>query len=86
MSPNMFSVTTTSKRAGSVTRNMAAASTSRQSNSTSGNCSAMACVATLRHSREVASTLALSTSVRRLLRRRAISAARTTTRSISSRV
>ena len=63
MSPNMFSVTTTSKLLGHWMRRMAALSTNIYSVSTPGNSCATSC-ATSRHSRDVASTLALSTTVR----------------------
>ena len=63
MSPNRFSVTITSKSAGRETSCIAALSTSRCSSGTSGNSSACTRVTVSRHSREVSSTLALSTLV-----------------------
>ncbi len=65
MSPNMFSVTITSKWRGAATSRMAAASTSRCSSSMCGNSSAWIRVTTERHRRLVSSTLALSTLVTR---------------------
>ncbi len=84
MSPNMFSVTITSKSAGRLKRCIAAASTSRCSTASSGNSSRNTRVATSRHSRDVSSTLALSTDV--TLRRRPIASLPATrqTRSISA--
>ena len=64
MSPNMFSVTITSKSAGRETSCIAALSTSRWSSSTSGYSPATP-LTTSRQSREVSSTLALSTDVTR---------------------
>ncbi len=85
MSPNRFSVTITSKLAGHLARAMAAESTSRCSRLTSGK-SAWTSSVTLRHSREVASTLALSTWVSWRRRPRASSNARVTIRRISPSV
>ena len=68
MSPNMFSVTITSKSRGRRSRCMAAASTNMCSKLTSGNSAGSMRSTTERHSREVSSTLALSTEVS--LRRR----------------
>ena len=75
MSPNMFSVTMTSNAAGLVMSDIAVESTRRCSSSTSGN-SRRDLLATERHSRLDASTLALSTLVRSLRRPRASSKAR----------
>ena len=86
MSPNMFSVTTTSKSAGRSSRYIAIASTSRCSTSSCGNSSATTRVVTSRHRRDVSSTLALSTDVNRPLRSVARRHADLTTRSISPRV
>ena len=65
MSPNMFSVTITSKCRGAATSCIAALSTSRCSSSTFGNSRACTSRTTSRHSRLVSSTLALSTLVTR---------------------
>ena len=62
MSPNMFSVTMTSKSLGRATSCIAALSTSMWSSSIAG-CSAATSRTTSRHSRELSSTLALSTEV-----------------------
>ena len=61
MSPNMFSVTMTSKSAGLRIRCIAQASTSMCDSATSGNSCCITRSVTSRHSREVSSTLALST-------------------------
>ncbi|CUO60517.1 Uncharacterised protein [Flavonifractor plautii] len=82
MSPNMFSVTTTSNWPGSFTSCMAQLSTSTSSYCTSGYSSASRCM-TERHRREVSSTLALSTLDTFLRRRLASSKARRPMRSIS---
>ena len=74
ISPNMFSVTITSKSRGRFKRCMAAASTSMCSKLTSGNSAGMMRSTTERHRREVSSTLALSTEVS--LRRRVTRQAR----------
>ena len=63
MSPNMFSVTITSKWVGAETSCMAALSTSTCSSSTWENSLACSSLTTWRHSLEVSSTLALSTLV-----------------------
>ncbi len=86
MSPNIFSVTITSKSAGRRSRCMAQASTSIQSNCRSANSSRMTRVVTLRQRRLVSSTLALSTRVSLPLRPRASSAAARTTRTTSASV
>ena len=86
MSPNMFSVTTTSKSAGRRTSCMAQLSTSWCSSWQSGNSAFTTRSATSRQSREVSSTLALSTLVIFLRRPRASRPATRTTRSISSTV
>ena len=80
----MFSVRITSKSAGRLIRNMAAASTYMCSSSTRGNSVAKTRATVSRHSREVSSTLALSTD--ETLPRRAVASrpARRETRSISS--
>ena len=83
MSPNMFSVTMTSKSAGRLMRCIAHASTRRCSSETSGNSSAITRVVTRRQSRDVSSTLALSTDVTFPRRPRAIVAATRTTRATS---
>ena len=75
MSPNMLPVTMTSKEAGLVMSDMAVESTRRCSSSTSGYSGATSST-TVRQSRLEASTLALSTLVRRLRRPRASSKAR----------
>ena len=82
MSPNRFSVTMTSKSAGRRISNMAHESTSWWLSRTSGYSTATSS-ATRRHSREVASTLALSTEVTDPRRARARSKARRTIRAIS---
>src|SRR4051794_656094 len=82
MSPNMFSVTTTSNERGAVTIRIAHESTSWCSSATSGNSAAIS-VATSRHSRDDSRTLALSTEVTRPLRPRASWNASRTTRAIS---
>jgi hypothetical protein len=74
MSPNMFSVTITSKSAGLATSCIAALSTSRCSSSISWNSRAWRFVTTSRHRRLVSRTLALSTLV--TFRRAAPKAAR----------
>jgi hypothetical protein len=84
MSPNMFSVTITSKSAGRRSRCMAQASTSTCSIWTSGNSSAVTRLVTARQRRDVSSTFALSTEVSRPRRARASAAAARTTRSISA--
>ena len=84
MSPNMFSVTITSKSRGRRSRCIAAASTSRCSKLTSGNSAGSMRSTTARHRREVSSTFALSTEVSLRRRARASCAARRTTRSISA--
>ena len=85
MSPNRFSVTTTSMSRGWVTRCMANELTSAWSSVTDGNSGAMP-VTVSRHSSLVMSTLALSTDVR-WPRRSAASANPTrATRSISARL
>ena len=86
MSPNIFSVTMTSKSHGLRKRCMAAESTSMCSTVTSGNSAGMMRFTVARHSREVSRTLALSTEVSFLRRPRAKLAASRTTRSISGRV
>ena len=82
MSPNRFSVTSTSNSAGRFTRSIAHESTSWWLSSTSGK-SAATSSATCRHSRDVARTFALSTLVTRLRRVRASSNASRTIRAIS---
>ena len=86
MSPNMFSVTMTSKSAGRRIRNMAQASTRMCSSLMCGNSFFTSCSVTDRHSREVSSTLALSTEVSLPLRFSANWQARRTTRRTSSAV
>ena len=83
MSPNMFSVTITSNCAGARTSCMAQVSTSRCSRVTSGNSRATTSTVS-RQSREVSSTLALSTEVTFRRRPRAIEQATRATRAISS--
>ena len=83
MSPNMFSVTMTSKCRGAATSFIAALSTSRCSSSMLGNSAACTSRTTSRHRRLVSSTLALSTLV---TRERAAPKATRAMRSISSRV
>jgi hypothetical protein len=61
MSPNRFSVSTTSKSRGRRSRCIAAESTSMCSSATPGNSSRITRVLTSRHSREVSSTFDLST-------------------------
>ncbi len=85
MSPNRFSVTRTSKAAGVFASSIAAESTSRCSRATSGN-SVRTSSVTFRHSRDVASTLALSTWVTFARRVRASSNASVTMRRISPSV
>ena len=85
MSPNRFSVTSTSKPAGHLARVIAAESTSRCSSSTSGK-SAWTSSVTLRHRRLVARTFALSTWVTLRRRPRASSNASVTMRRISASV
>ena len=85
MSPNRFSVTRTSNDAGRRTSSIAHESTSWWLTSTSGY-SERTSSTTTRHRREVASTLALSTLVRRPRRPRASSNASRTTRRISPSV
>ena len=68
MSPNMFSVTITSKLDGLRIRCIAAESTSMCSSSTSGNSARSTDSTVVRHRREVSSTLALSTDTMRLRR------------------
>ncbi len=85
MSPNRFSVTTTSNSDGVLIRRMAQASTSMCSYVTVG-CSAATRSTTSRHRTEELSTLALSTEVTFRSRSSAISKAARTTRSISSSV
>ena len=63
MSPNMFSVTTTSKNAGRLMSCIAVLSTSMSSSVTSGYSASCRRCTTSRHMREVSSTLALSTLV-----------------------
>ena len=82
MSPNMFSVTTTSSVAGLVTSRMAAVSTSMWSSATSGFRPPIS-VAICRHSRDDSSTFALSTEVTFFLRAFASRNASSTTRRIS---
>ena len=84
MSPNIFSVTITSNSFGERNNRIAHVSTSMCSSSTSGNSSRITRSVTLRHSRDVSSTLALSTDVTLLRRERAAAAATRTTRSISA--
>mmetsp|Transcript_4277 Transcript_4277/g.11954 ORF Transcript_4277/g.11954 Transcript_4277/m.11954 type:complete len:245 (-) Transcript_4277:458-1192(-) len=83
ISPNIFSVTITSKCLGSRSICIAAASTSMCSNCTSGNSSRITRSAVRRHSRDVASTLFLSTLVTSFRRLRAVCAAIRMIRSIS---
>ena len=83
MSPNMFSVTITSKWRGAEISRIAALSTSRCSSSMWGNSAPWSPPTTSRHSRLVSSTLALSTLVTRL---RAAPNATRAIRSISARV
>ena len=85
MSPNMFSVTMTSKMPGEVMSCIAQESTRRCSNSTSGN-SAWTSLTTARQRRLEARTLALSTLVTRLRRPRASSKASRAIRTTSGRV
>ena len=83
MSPNMFSVTTTSKSAGRLISCMAVLSTNRSSICTSGySSSPMRCTIS-RHMRLVSSTLALSTLVTLPRRLRAASNAWRAMRSTS---
>ena len=82
MSPNMFSVTTTSNRAMSVAICIAALSTSMCSTFTSG-CSAATWSTMRLHMRDVSSTFALSTEVRSPRRDFARRNARRTIRSTS---
>src|ERR1700723_3690905 len=63
ISPNMFSVTMTSKSRGLCKRCMAAESTSMCSTVTSGNSTGMMRLTVARQSREVSSTSALSTEI-----------------------
>ena len=83
MSPNMFSVTTTSKSAGRLMSCIAVLSTSRSSSSTSGYSSSWTRWTISRHMREVSSTLRLSTLVTLFLRLRAASNAWRAMRSTS---
>ena len=85
MSPNIFSVTTTSNAAGFVINFIAVESTNICSTSISGYAFFFSST-TSRHSLLVSSTFALSTEATFPLRKRAISNALTTIRSISSRV
>ena len=85
MSPNRFSVTMTSKSAGRRTSSIAHESTSWCSIVTSGK-SVATSFAIVRHSRDVARTLALSTEVTLPRRSRASSKASVTMRRISSSV
>ncbi len=84
MSPNMFSVTITSYSRGFASRCIAIESTSWCSRVTSGNSSRARRSVVSRHSREVSSTLALSTEVSLPRRARARVQACRTTRSISA--
>ena len=83
MSPNMFSVTTTSKSTGRLISCMAVLSTSRSSSSTSGYSSEPTRCTISRHMRLVSSTFALSTLVTLLRRLRAASNAWRAMRSTS---
>ena len=83
ISPNMFSVTTTSKSAGRLMSCIAVLSTSRSSSSTSGYSSSWTRWTISRHMREVSSTLRLSTLVTLFLRLRAASKAWRAMRSTS---
>ena len=82
MSPNMFSVTSTSNWVGFLISCMAVLSTSTSLYSTSGYSSDRRCI-TFLQSLEVSSTLALSTEARRFLRFMAVSKATRPMRSIS---
>ena len=86
MSPNRFSVTTTSNARGLRTSCIAHESTSWCVSCTSGNSSRTTRSATRRQSFEVSSTLALSTEQRRRLRLRASRAPTRTSRSTSPSV
>jgi hypothetical protein len=85
MSPKRFSVTTTSKRRGSMTRAMANASTYWCSSATSGY-SFASFVIVARHNCDDSSTLALSTDSSFFRRPRASSKATRDTRSTSAGV
>ena len=85
MSPNVFSVSTTSIVSGAFTITIANESTSAWSSRTSGYSAAPSPVTTSRQSREVCRTLTLSTDVSRPARGRASSKARRATRSTSGR-
>ena len=84
MSPNMFSVSTTSKLDGRVIRCIAHASTSMCSSARSAYSSRTTRVTTWRQSRDVSSTFALSTDVMRPRRARAKVHAMCVTRSTSA--
>ena len=83
MSPKRLSVTTTSKSVGAIARRMANASTYMWCSVTSGY-SRPTAVTACRHTRDVSSTLALSTEVTRNRRDRAVSKATRATRSTSA--
>ena len=83
MSPNMFSVSTTSSDAGSLTRRIAAVSTYVCSSRMSGYSRATS-VTVSRQSCDTSSTLALSTDVTNFFRSRAAVNAIRATRSISA--
>ena len=82
ISPNMFSVTSTSNWPGFLISCMAVLSTRISLYSTSAYSSASLCMV-VRHRREVSNTLALSTEASFLLRFRAVSKATRPIRSIS---
>ena len=86
MSPNRFSVSSTSTRAGSATSRIAAKSTYRCSSLTAGNSSAPTRVTVSRQSSDTSSTFALSTDVSRPRRSAAARNATRATRSISAAV